>query len=242
MSKKLGLLAGILSLCTFSLFAQISEEGFFRLCATGAIGDVRIAAAAGANINAWGEIKDADGFTSYYTCLMIACKNENVDVVEFLLDHGARPNPHSREYPIHYVLGWQRSDHQTIMRMIRKLQSKGADVNARTTAGLTPLLITAADPQKEDISLLLLELGADVNVRDTEARTPLLVVLQSGEVTALQHRLIEKLIEVGANTNARDVLGNDAYTVLQKYDKRKASEISYYTWYWKIRDNYFNSL
>jgi ankyrin repeat protein len=128
------------------------------------------------------------------------------------------------------------------MRIVRKLQQKGADINARTTAGQTPLLMTAQDPQKEDLSLLLLELGADVNVRDAEARTPLLVTIASGENAVLQHRLIEKLIETGANTNARDALGSDAYTVLQKYDKRKASEISYYTWYWKIRDNYYNSL
>jgi ankyrin repeat protein len=172
--KKLGL-SVLFALCSTVLFAQISEEGFFRLCATGAIGDVRIAAAAGANINAWGEIKDADGFTSYYTCLMIACKNENVDVVEFLLDHGARPNPHSREYPIHYVVNWQRSDQQTILKIIQKLQSKGADMNARTTAGDTPLLITAKDPAKEEISLKLIELGANVNVRDANANTPLMV-------------------------------------------------------------------
>ncbi|MDR3312409.1 MAG: ankyrin repeat domain-containing protein [Spirochaetaceae bacterium] len=237
--KKL-VLSVLMSFCALTMFAQISEEGFFRLCATGAIGDVRIAAAAGANINAWGEIKDADGFTSYYTCLMIACKNENVDVVEFLLDHGARPNPHSREYPIHYVLNWQRSDLQTIMRIIRKLHAKGAEIDARTTMGQSPLLMAAVDPQKEDIGLLLIELGADVNVRDVDANTPLLTVLASGMANTMQHRLIEKLVSSGANTNAKNKLGENAYSILQKYDKRKSSEVNYYSWYWKIMDNYYN--
>jgi ankyrin repeat protein len=165
-----------------------------------------------------------------------------VDVVDFLLDQGARPNPHSREYPIHFVVNWQRVDPQTTIRIIRKFHSKGADINARTTNGLTPLLLAASDPRKQDISLLLLELGADVNVRDSDARTPLLVALASGQTNALQHRLIEKLIESGANTRAKDAFGDDAYSLVQKYDKRKINEISYYTWYWKIRDNFYNSL
>jgi ankyrin repeat protein len=241
MSMKLGL-AILLSVCTLSVFAQSNDEAFFRYCAAGAINDVRSIAAAGANINAWGEVKDADGYSSWYTCLMIACKNENVDVVDFLLDQGARPNPHSREYPIHYVVNWQRVDLQTTARIIRKFHAKGADINARTTSGLTPLLLSAQDPRKQDISLLLLELGADVNVRDGDARTPLLVALNAGQVNTLQHRLIEKLIESGANTSAKDSQGNDAYAIVQKYDRQKINEISYYTWYWTIRDNYFNTL
>jgi ankyrin repeat protein len=103
-------------------------------------------------------------------------------------------------------------------------------------------LVAAADPRKQDISLLLLELGADMNVRDSDARTPLLTALASGQTNALQHRLIEKLVESGANTRAKDAQGNDAYAILQKYDRSKINEISYYTWYWKIRDNFYNSL
>jgi ankyrin repeat protein len=127
------------------------------------------------------------------------------------------------------------------MRIIRKLHAKGADINARTTSGLTPLLKVAADPRKQDIALLLLELGADVNVRDGNASTPLLVALTAGQNTPLQHRLIEKLLDSGANTRAKDVQGNDAYGIVQKYDKSKVTEISYYTWYWKIRDNFYNN-
>jgi ankyrin repeat protein len=173
---------------------------------------------------------------------MIACKNENVDVVDYLLDQGARPNPHSREYPIHFVINWQRIDQQTTLRIIRKLHAKGADINARTTSGLTPLLIAASDPKKEEISLLLLELGADVNVRDGDARTPLLAALVGGQNGTLQHRLIEKLVDSGVNTRAKDIQGSDAYAITQKYNRGLINEISYYSWYWKIRDNYYNSL
>ncbi|MDR3283656.1 MAG: ankyrin repeat domain-containing protein [Treponema sp.] len=224
-----------------SAFAQISDEAFFRLCATGTVDNVRNAAAAGANINAWGEIKDADGFTSYYTCLMIACKNENVEVVDFLLDNGAKPNPHSREYPMHYVVNWERSDRATVKRMIQKLHMRGADIDARTTNGLTSLLMCAADPAKEDLGLLLIELGAGVNVRDGEANTPLMVALTSGINNSIQHQLIDKLISLSANTNAKNLLGDRAYTILKKYDKKKSNEITYYSWYWKIQDDYYNA-
>jgi ankyrin repeat protein len=241
MSKKLGLIF-LLSVLSFSVFAQNADETFFRFCAAGAVNEVRLAANAGANINAWGEVKDADGYTSWYTCLMIACKNENVDVVDFLLDQGARPNPHSREYPIHFVINWQRTDPQTTLRILRKFHAKGADINARTTNGLTPLLLAASDPKKEDISLLLLELGADVNVRDGDARTPLLVALASGKTGTVQHRLIEKILDSGVNTRAKDIQGNDAFAITQKYNRTKVNEISYYSWYWKIRDNFYTSL
>jgi ankyrin repeat protein len=238
-TKKRGLVIG-LSLCCMALFAQISDNGFFRLCSSGAIADVRIAAAAGANLNAWVEVTDNEGFSSYYTCLMIACKNENVDVVDFLLDHGAKPNPHSREYAIHYVINWQRSDQQTIARVIRKFHAKGADMDARTTAGLTPLLMASTDPMKEDIGLLLIELGADVNVRDAEANTPLMIALNAGQKADLAHRLLEKMVEKGINTNAQNLLGNTAFSILKGYDKRKSSEVNYYSWYWHILDNYYN--
>jgi ankyrin repeat protein len=221
-------------------FAQISEEAFFRLCATGTVDNVRNAAAAGANINAWGEIKDADGFTSFYTCLMIACKNENVEVVDFLLDNGAKPNPHSREFPIHYVLNWERSDRATVKRIIQKLHTKGADIDARTTNGLTPLLMCAADPAKEDLSLLLLDLGAGVNVRDANTNTPLMVALNSGINNSIQHLLIDRLIGLNANTNAKNLSGNTAFSILKNYDRRKANEVTYYSWYWKIQDDYYN--
>jgi ankyrin repeat protein len=239
--KKL-ILPILLFLAVFSMSAQISDDTFFKLCAaSGTIDDVQRAVTAGANINAWGEIKDADGSTNYYTCLMIACKNENVEVVEFLLDQGARPDMHSREYPIHYVVGWQRAGLTTTKRIIQKLHSLGADINARTTSGLTPLLICAADTKKAELGVLLIELGADVNVRDVEANTPLILVLNSGIKSDPQHQFLDKLVASGANTNAKNRAGDTAFSILKKYDKRKANEITYYSWYWKIQDNYYNA-
>jgi hypothetical protein len=238
--KKL-ILPIVFLLAVFSVSAQVNEETFFKLCAIGAIDDVQRAVAAGANINAWVEQKDADGVTNWYTCLMIACKNENVEVVDFLLDQGARPDMHSREYPIHYVVNWQRSGLTTTKRIIQKLHDKGANIDARTTSGLTPLLICAADPMKEELGLLFIELGADVNVRDAEANTPLILVLNSGIKSELQHQFLEKLVALGANTNAKNRFGDTAFAILTKYDRRKANEITYYSWYWKIQDNYYNA-
>jgi ankyrin repeat protein len=235
------ILSLFLVLTVFSVSAQISEETFFSLCATGAIDDVQRAVAAGANVNGWGEIRDSSGVTNFYTCLMIACKNENIEVVDFLLDHGARPNMHSREYPIHYVTSWQLAGRANTKRIIEKLHTNGADIDARTTSGLTPLLICAADQTKEDLGLLFIDLGADINVRDANANTPLMIALNSGINSELQHLLLDKLIVLGANTNAKNNLGDTAFSILKKYDKRKSDEVTYYSWYWKIQDNYYNA-
>jgi ankyrin repeat protein len=230
----------------FSASAQVSEEAFFRLCATGTLEDVQRAVAAGANVNAWGEIKDADGLISYYTCLMIACKNENVAIVDFLLDNGAKPDSHSKEYPIHYVTAWQRNDLETTKRIIQKLQSKGAEIDARTTSGLTPLLLCAVDPKKSDLGLLFLELGADVNVRDANASTPLIVALNTGipdnpDDSTRWHQFLDKLVSSGANPNAKNLAGDTAFSILKKYDRKQSNEATYYSWYWKIQDNYYNA-
>jgi hypothetical protein len=233
-------------LAVFSASAQVSEEVFFRLCSTGTLEDVQRAVAAGANVNAWGDIKDADGLLSYYTCLMIAAKNENFEIVDFLLDHGAKPDSHSKEYAIHYVTSWQRTSLETTKRIIQKLKSKGAEIDARTTSGLTPLLLCATDPQKGDLGLLFLELGADVNVRDANASTPLIVALNSGIPDNIDdaprwHQFLDKLVALGANTTAKNLDGDTAFSILKKYDRKKANEVTYYSWYWKIQDNYYNA-
>ena len=58
--------------------------------------------------------------------------------------------------------------------IVQLLLEKGADVNARNTAGWTPLL-HAAQFSSSEIVELLIEKGADVNARGTLGMTPLSV-------------------------------------------------------------------
>ncbi|GMO68439.1 MAG: hypothetical protein Ta2A_16700 [Treponemataceae bacterium] len=237
-------LSVVLLAASVSVFAQMSDEDFFRLCSRGSLDDVRAAVAGNANVNAWGEVPDPDGFKSFYTCLMIACKNERPDIAEFLLERGAKPNTHSREYPIHFVMGWR--DVPKAQNFLRKLVAKDAEVDARTVDGLTPLMmasdmtgITTPDEMeaKQKLAILLVELGASVDARDVSGNTPLLIALSSGVKNQIMHGFLIKLVDSGANTKAKNSIGENAVTILKRYDSRKAGEIKYYSWYWKIMDD-----
>ena len=56
---------------------------------------------------------------------------------------------------------------------IRVLISEGADVNARSRSGWTPLMYAASNSNLEIVQLLL-EKGADVNARNNNDWTPLM--------------------------------------------------------------------
>ena len=57
---------------------------------------------------------------------------------------------------------------------IRVLISEGADVNARSTDGSTPLMIAAWKSSTPEIVQLLLEKGAELEARNTAGWTPLM--------------------------------------------------------------------
>ena len=62
---------------------------------------------------------------------------------------------------------------------------KGADVNATTTKGRTPLHIAAVAGQKEVVELLIAK-GADVNAKTIAGRTPLYVAAQKGHKDVIE--------------------------------------------------------
>ena len=69
--------------------------------------------------------------------------------------------------------------------LTKLLLDKGADVNARTKTGVTPVMSAAAAKQPDSLRLML-EKDADVNARDDEGKTPLDV--RGGEWAARQRQ------------------------------------------------------
>ena len=67
---------------------------------------------------------------------------------------------------------------------VRALVEKGADVNARNTAGETPLMRAV---RNLDVVKYLVEQGADVNAKDGKGESVLLKASVSGRVRTVQY-------------------------------------------------------
>jgi len=84
---------------------------------------------------------------------------------------------------------------------MEKLLRQGADVNARDTLGMTPLLYAAANDHTKAVKFLLGK-GADVKVQDQNGYTALMLVAGSGNV-----ELAQLLVKSGSNLHAKNDLG-----------------------------------
>lgn len=177
---------------------------------------------AGANVNA---------ANSYgVTPLSLACTNESTAMVEKLLNAGANPNGAPTGTPVlmtaartgnvgtvklllakgadvnakesarsQTALMWAVAEkHPEVARL---LIDHGADIQAHSTSGFTPLLF-AAQQGDLDSARMLLEAGANVNEAAPEEGSALIVATYSGH-EALALFLVEK----GANPNAVDAYG-----------------------------------
>ena len=91
---------------------------------------------------------------------------------------------------------------------------KGADVNARTKSGETPLMLAAAGNQPEgnqpEVVRLLLDKKADVNARDDEGRTPLMFAAENGRLENAKLLLSE-----GADVRRKDKHGRTALDLVK---------------------------
>lgn len=91
---------------------------------------------------------------------------------------------------------------------VKELLNSGANVNAKTKQGSTPLL-AAIDMRQSKIVKLLLDRGADVNQKDSEGWTPLMYALDSN----LNFEISEELLRRNAEVNARAINGDTALTI-----------------------------
>jgi ankyrin repeat protein len=84
---------------------------------------------------------------------------------------------------------------------LERLLSEGADVNARSSAGETPLMLAAARGRLDVIGLLI-DRGADVNAVTDAGNTALMLAAARGQVDAAR-----ALMERGARTDHRNKFG-----------------------------------
>ncbi len=116
--------------------------------------------------------------------LHFATRDNHPDVVDALLAAGANPNVGADQFygldrlgstPLHLLLD-SFFDDEGEPAMIERLTAGGADPNASTAAGWTPLMVAVCHHRHRAAEIdALLATGADVDRRDTDGNTALMM-------------------------------------------------------------------
>ncbi len=123
------------------------------------------------------------------TPLMRAAKNGDSATIRLLLEHGADPNLRAKNGTtalmfasgLGYGTGTFANDYATpaeLLEAVKVLVAAGADVNAISEAGQTPLHFGAQ--ASDDIVKFLAASGAKLDVKDNKGRTPVEMALGIG--------------------------------------------------------------
>ena len=121
-----------------------------------------------------------------------AAETENIEAVQAHLAAGTDINAKDGGFtPLHLAIGNKE--------IVQLLITKGADVNARSVVGWTPLQYATGDNKKDVVELLIAE-GADVNAKGgIGGGTSLYLAAMSGH-----KELVELLIAADADVNVRE--------------------------------------
>lgn len=113
--------------------------------------------------------------------------------VEYLINHGLKPTVRDEKGMtlLHYAV-------PHCFEIAKFLIDKGANVNAQSEGGYTPLHIACKYQNNDDIIHLLIEHGADVNLTTKNNITPLFLAMKVGNTIA-----INSLLNKGADPNIR---------------------------------------
>ena len=128
----------------------------------------------------------------YAKALYNAVYDGNAEIVELLLQHGAR-------HDIHINKGWlplTLAAYNGNIEITKLLIQHGADVNATNRDGVTPLY-AAAWKNHAEILRLLTASGANINLHNGINSTPVTAGVRDNSVAA-----VKALIELGADLNA----------------------------------------
>jgi ankyrin repeat protein len=140
--------------------------------------------AGGADVNA----RNSDGESALARAFINPHGFDNSNAILLLINAGANPNVKDNEG---YTSLWWWHDDVTVYKALLK---HGADVNAKSKDGRTPLMNVSNDT----IASMLIKAGADVNAQSIYGETPLIEACSQGNPG-----VVAVLLEAGADVNAR---------------------------------------
>ena len=159
---------------------ETGRDALFAAIQSGSVSDVQRRLMAGASPNA----VSADGTPA----LMAATLFGDPKMVELLLEKGADPNRAGVGGTT--ALMWAIPN----LEKARVLLARGANVNARSEAERTPLLVAASYPRTVELLQFLLGRGADLRAQDRAGTTALALAARSADVDVVRF-LVEKGLE-----------------------------------------------
>lgn len=125
------------------------------------------------------------------SALMVACDFGAMDVVRFLLTHGAVPDTQNENGLTALMIAAARNDTE----MVAMLLKYGADYTMREKSGWNALMIACAEGAKDTV-VQLIKTGMDLNVRNDENDSALTIAMKSGA-----HDCVYHLMKAGAKVD-----------------------------------------
>lgn len=107
-----------------------------------------------------------------YTALMGAARGASLEVIRLILSRGGLATLADKRgfTPLHWVVAQSPGDFTRQLPCVKALIQAGADVNARNTDGITPLMNAAWFSCRDSVKELL-RCGADSSLRDAKGRS-----------------------------------------------------------------------
>ncbi|XP_047549452.1 fibronectin type 3 and ankyrin repeat domains protein 1-like [Lutra lutra] len=144
--------------------------------------------------------------------LMLPCYAGHLEVVKYLLRHGA--SWETRD--LGGCMGLQWAADGGHCNVIDWMIKDGCEVDAVDTgSGWTPLMRVSAVSGNQSVASVLIEGGADVNMRDKDGKTPLVVAMLNNH-----EELVQLLLNKGADASVKNEFSKGVLEMARVFDRQ----------------------
>ena len=138
---------------------------------------------------------------SKITPLFVAVEQGNIEIVQMLLDAGAKVNARDKQKQTPLM----RIDSDATPELIAVLIRSGAKVGLTDNEGNTALILTVNYSEAEIVQALI-DAGADINHANNDGYTALMRAAQNDDI-----EIVKALLQAGAQVNATNKDGENAW-------------------------------